>query len=68
MHSKKFWESKTFWFNLVFLIITVAGPALAFFGFGEFEPDPTWVTIAGVLVTVVNLVLRLVFTSTKLTR
>jgi hypothetical protein len=62
MQSKSFWESKTFWFNLIFLIITVAGPVLNFFGWADFEPDAVWVTIAGVLVTVANLILRLLFT------
>ena len=65
---KKFWESKTFWFNLITLLVTIAIPILNHFGWAEFTPSPEWTTIAGVLVTVVNLVLRLWFTSKKLTR
>jgi len=62
MQSKSIWQSKTFWFNVISLLITVAVPVLNYFGWADFTPDATWVTIGGVLVTVVNLVLRLVFT------
>jgi membrane protein YdbS with pleckstrin-like domain len=68
MQAKSWWESKTLWFNIVFLIVSVAVPVLNHFGWADFKPDATWVTIGGVLVTVVNLILRLVFTSAKLTR
>ena len=66
MNSKSWYESKTFWFNLLFLLVTVAAPVLGHFGWADFQPDAIWVTIGGVLVTVVNLVLRLVFTEKKL--
>jgi protein-S-isoprenylcysteine O-methyltransferase Ste14 len=62
MQSKSFWESKTFWFNLLTLLVTVALPVLNHFGWAEFEPGAEWVAITGVLVTVVNLILRLWFT------
>lgn len=51
---KPFYESKTFWFNLLFL----AGAVASYFGFGEFKPSNDSIELAGVLVGVVNIVLR----------
>lgn len=67
MHAKVWWQSKTFWFNVLFLVITAAVPVLNHLGWSEFEPSPEFVTIGGILVTVVNLVLRLVFTRDAVT-
>lgn len=40
MEGKEFYRSKTFWFGLVMIVVTIAG----FFGFGEYVPDPgSWV-------------------------
>ena len=64
--SKGFWDSKTFWFNVIALLVTVAVPVLNHFGWADFEPGSEWVTIGGILVTVANLILRLFFTETKL--
>ncbi len=49
-------KSKTFWFNIIALGVLVAGS----FGFNEIETDPNLETYALVIVTVVNLLLRLV--------
>ena len=54
--GKKFWKSKTFWFNVLALVVAVATA----FGFGEFEPDPRISQIATFVVLVINLILRLV--------
>ena len=56
MQGKEFWLSKTFWFNVLALVVTVAGA----FGFGDHVPADEVGQIALVLVTVVNLVLRFV--------
>ena len=54
--GKRFWESKVFWFNVLALIVVVAGA----FGFGEFSPDPKVPEYALVAVTVINVILRFV--------
>jgi len=56
MVGKEFWRSKTFWFNLISLLVSVAGA----FGFAEFEPSPEVGQIALVIVTLANLGLRFV--------
>ena len=42
MTAKEFWKSKTFWFNVLALIVAVAG----YFGFAGFEPDSDVLTLA----------------------
>jgi hypothetical protein len=51
---KKFYESKTFWFNVLFLLGAVA----AYFGFADFKPDSNTVELASVVVAVINIILR----------
>lgn len=51
---KPFYESKTFWFNILFLLGSIA----AYFGFGDFKPSNDTVELAGVVVGVVNVILR----------
>lgn len=55
---KNFYASKTFWFNILFLLVTVA----SMFGFADFQPSEAWGEIALAVVTVVNVVLRIWFT------
>lgn len=55
-NGKPFWRSKTFWFNVLALIVMVANA----FGFADFQADPEVSQMAFVIVTVVNLVLRFV--------
>jgi len=57
MEAKPFYESKTFWFNALFL--AVAG----MFGFGGFQPSALWVEIVAVVVAGVNIGLRLITAS-----
>ena len=59
---KEWWKSKVFWFNVLAIVVLVASA----FGFGEFEPDPQWVEVGGVLVSVINLLLRLFVTKQPL--
>ena len=53
---KKFYESKTFWFNVLALLVTVAG----YYGFADFKPSPDMNAYAVTLVAIVNLILRMV--------
>ena len=55
METKKWYESKTLWFNVVAICVLVAGS----FGYtGELSGD--WAEAAAVILAVVNLVLRIV--------
>lgn len=54
MNTKEFWKSKTFWFNVLALLVAVA----AAFGYTDFHPSAETEQVALVLVTIVNLVLR----------
>mgnify|MGYP001571360154 CR=1 FL=1 len=56
MKGKSLAQSKTFWFNLLAVLVAVA----TWFGFGSFEPDPKVLEALGVLAGLVNVVLRLV--------
>ena len=54
MDAKKFYKSKTFWFNLLTLVVLIAGS----FGFTEFEADPEMAALATGAVALINLGLR----------
>ena len=54
METKSILLSKTFWFNLLALVVLVANA----FGFADFQHDPELGTYAIIIVTVVNLALR----------
>ena len=54
MEAKKFWESKTFWFNVLTLVVLVASE----FGLRDFAPDPNVAALATGIVAVINIVLR----------
>jgi hypothetical protein len=62
MPDKKFFLSKTFWFNLLALAVAVASG----FGFSMFEPDAFIIEYAAAIITVVNIVLRFI-SKTKIT-
>ena len=51
---KAFYESKTFWFNALTVILAIA----AYFGFGEFQADPRALELGTVIVGVINIALR----------
>ena len=54
MKPKPFYQSKTFWFNLLYLLVAFA----TLFGFDQFQPNKTWLETAVVTVAVGNLILR----------
>ena len=54
--SKPFWQSKTFWANAVAIVASVAGV----FGAGEVLDPEMQATVVGVVMGVVNIVLRFV--------
>jgi hypothetical protein len=59
---KPFYQSKTFWFNLLAGLVAVAG----LFGYAEFKPSADVLQIISVLVAAINIALRFV-TKTALT-
>ena len=56
--TKPFYESKTFWFNVVTLVILVA----EFLG----DAEPTWQVVTAAIAGVGNIVLRVWFTDTSI--
>lgn len=56
---KKFWQSKTFWVNVISIAI---GLADQFLGYQFLSP-----VVHGYIIAGLNLILRLFFTSTKVT-
>jgi len=61
---KEWYKSKVFWFNVLALVVMLASA----FGFAEFQPDARWVEVGSVIITVVNLLLRLFVTKQPLAR
>ncbi len=51
---KAFYESKTFWFNALTVVLAIA----MYFGFGNFQPDTRAIELGSVIVAVINIVLR----------
>lgn len=58
MESKPWYKSKTLWFNLAFLVLTLILVVARFFGYGDFEPGVEWQEIVAVVGSVINLILR----------
>jgi len=54
VESKSFYKSKTFWFNLLAVIVLVANQ----FGFQEFEPNTQLTGFFIALMPIVNIALR----------
>jgi len=54
--TKRPWQSKTFWFNVLAIIVMVAGA----FGFSSFELSPDYQQLAVGLIAVINLALRFI--------
>lgn len=54
MDAKLLWKSKTFWFNVLSLLVLVASA----FGFSEFQAAPEVGQIGTVVVIVLNIILR----------
>ncbi len=56
MDIKRFYTSKTFWFFLLFLTVSVANVV----GFGGYEPSAEQLEIGSVLVAVAGIILRFI--------
>ncbi len=54
--DKPFYQSKTFWFNILFVIVSLAG----YFGFTGYQPSVDVSELVAVLIAVINLVLRFI--------
>lgn len=52
---KPIYQSKTFWFNLLTILVSVA----AVFGFQAYQPDAQMTEITTIIVGIVNIILRL---------
>ncbi len=61
--GKALLQSKVFWFNLLFAVVTLAG----LFGYEDFKPDARLVEVLGAVVTFGNILLRL-YTSKPITK
>ncbi len=53
--GKALLQSKTFWFNLLAIIVAIA----SFFGFGEFNPDPKVSEGIATATAIINILLRM---------
>ncbi len=58
METKPFWQSKTFWINVIAIVATITGT----FGLDLGLDPETQATVAGVIIAIVNIILRLFFT------
>jgi len=61
--GKSLISSKTFWFNILFVLVSLAG----LFGYSEFKPDERLVSFVATFGAVINIVLR-VKTSEPITK
>jgi len=64
--EKEWWQSKTVWFNVAFLVLSIVGVVLKALGYDEFTPDSNVAEVILVLIPVINLVLRLLFTKKQI--
>lgn len=55
MEPKLLWKSKTFWFNILAVLVIVAQA----FGYSSFQPGPEVEQFGVVLVAIVNICLRI---------
>jgi hypothetical protein len=59
MVAKKWYESKTLWFGVAYVVLAVVGVVLNFFGYAEFQPSSGLVEAVAVGTGVLVVVLRL---------
>lgn len=55
---KPWYTSRTIWFNVVYVVLMALGTVLSGLGYDSFQPSPEVVEIAGVLLAIINVVLR----------
>jgi quinol-cytochrome oxidoreductase complex cytochrome b subunit len=58
--AKAWYESKTIWFNGLFIALAVAMAVANYFGYADFKPSADVEQIVLVLVMAINLLLRFV--------
>jgi len=63
INGKALVQSKTFWFNLLFAVVALAG----LFGYEDFKPDVRFAEALGAVVTFGNVLLRL-YTNKPITK
>ncbi len=56
MLPKEFYKSKTFWFGVLYVVVSIAG----LFGFQTYQPSATLVDVLGIVTGAIVILLRLV--------
>ena len=54
MEEKKFWQSKTFYFGLLWVLVGVAGS----FGYADFVPNEDWDQVGAIVNGLITILLR----------
>jgi uncharacterized membrane protein len=60
MDAKKWYESKTFWFGVAYVVLGVGSAVLNYFGYADFQPSAGLVEGVAVATGVIVVILRLI--------